>query len=156
MIKPSHILRRIKPPTQRLMASYNELQKPISDAVKATIRDSIGLRAEDLDFHRSLDRKVADRLDKQNARLLGLTQQLLGSAAAGSDVVGPTFPDGKEDVERKWRNIVNVLDSLLEKADINLDEFTGARKRVEVAEPVPVRRISCRSSPYGSELWNPR
>jgi exosome complex exonuclease RRP6 len=33
-------------------------------------------------------------------------------------------------VDASWSSVVDVIDSLLEKADISLDEYTGAVKRL--------------------------
>lgn len=107
--------------------------KALSDAVTASLvavtRSTTQISAEDLDFHRSLDSSVATQLDEHNARLLGLAERLLGNAASNTEVVGPRLPD-YDSVDTYWRGIVDVVDSLLEKADTSLDEFTGAVKRL--------------------------
>ncbi|PSK38486.1 hypothetical protein B9Z65_6039 [Elsinoe australis] len=105
------------------------LLEPISSSLLAVTRTANTLAAEDLEFHRSLNPAIGSKIDKQNARLLGLAERLLGNAAAGSEVVRPRLPD-VDAVDENWRGIVDVLDSLLEKADTSLDEYSGAVKRL--------------------------
>ncbi|KAK8196975.1 ribonuclease H-like domain-containing protein [Phyllosticta capitalensis] len=111
------------------MEDFSEFQKNVSESLVATTRNTTQICAEDLGFHRSLDPTVGSALDKQNARLLSLAERLLGHAAAGSEVVGPRLED-IDAVDGQWRGIVDVVDSLLERADTNLDEYTGIVKRL--------------------------
>ena len=111
---------------------FNDLRQKISAALVTTTRSASQLSAEDLGFHRSLDRSVATALDRQNGRLLSLAARLISTATAGSDAVGPALHDG-DAVESNWKGVVDVIDSLLEKVDTSLDEFTGAVKRLSPA-----------------------
>ncbi|KAK7546670.1 exosome complex exonuclease-like protein Rrp6 [Phyllosticta citricarpa] len=111
------------------MEDFAEFQKIVSQSLVATTRNTTQICAEDLGFHRSLDPTVGSALDKQNARLLALAERLLGNAAAGSEVVGPRLED-TDAVDGQWRGIVDVVDSLLERADTSLDEYTGIVKRL--------------------------
>ena len=79
-------------------------------------------------FQRSLDSEIGDGLDEQSARLLELSSRLLKSAASLADLTTPVLEE-VEDVDNNWRSVVDIVDSLLEKADISLDEYTGAIKR---------------------------
>jgi exosome complex exonuclease RRP6 len=111
------------------MDSFKTLQDEISKALVATTRSASHIGAADIAFQRSLNPEVGAQLDAQNARLLHLAQRLLGTAAASSDAVGPKLPD-VEALDANWRGVVDVIDSLLEKADISLDEYTGVVKRL--------------------------
>ena len=111
------------------MDSFTTLQAEISKALVATTRSASHIGASDINFQRSLNPGVGSQLDTQNARLLHLAQRLLENAAASSDAVGPKLPD-VEAIDGNWRGIVDVIDSLLEKADISLDEYTGVVKRL--------------------------
>ncbi|KAH7393962.1 ribonuclease H-like domain-containing protein [Phaeosphaeria sp. MPI-PUGE-AT-0046c] len=111
------------------MDSFKSLQDEISKALVATTRSASHIAAADIDFQRSLNPQVGSQLDAQNARLLHLAQRLLENAAASSDAVGPKLPD-VEAIDANWRGVVDVIDSLLEKADTSLDEFTGVVKRL--------------------------
>jgi exosome complex exonuclease RRP6 len=81
----------------------------------------------DLGFHRSSG-EVSRALDQQNARLLRLTNKLLKAASQDSNVKPPTLRD-KDEIDDNWRDVVEVVDNLLEKADASLDEFTGVIRR---------------------------
>lgn len=111
------------------MDSIKPLQDEVSKALVSTTRSASRINAADIVFQRSLNPQVGVQLDAQNARLLRLAQRLLGSAATSSDAVGPKLPD-VEAIDANWRGVVDVIDSLLEKADISLDEFTGVVKRL--------------------------
>ncbi|KAK4999529.1 exosome nuclease subunit [Elasticomyces elasticus] len=122
---------------------FQAFQSRIQAALIATTRAASQITAEDLPYHRTLDPAFASALDRQNARLLGLTERLLSAAASNTEVVRPRLPDA-DAVESSWKGIVDVLDSLLEKADASLDEYTGAVKRLspgreQTATPRPTR-----------------
>lgn len=110
-------------------SDFKGLQESIQQSLVATTRSATQISSEDLGFHRSLDPSLATVLDKQNARLLALAERLLGNAANNTEIVRPRLPD-VDGVDGNWRGIVDVVDSLLEKADISLDEYTGAVKRL--------------------------
>jgi len=87
---------------------------------------------QDLSFHRSSSEKLSRSLDSQNTHLLRLTSKLLKAATQDTNLEPPKLRD-QDDVEDNWRRIVDVVDDLLEKADVSLDEFTGAVKRLSPA-----------------------
>lgn len=111
------------------VSDFKTLQDSIQQSLVAVTRSANRIASEDLAFHRSLDPTLASALDDQNARLLSLAQRLLANAAANTEVVRPKLSD-LDAVQGNWRGIVDVVDSLLEKADISLDEYTGAVKRL--------------------------
>lgn len=128
------------------MDSFKSLQDEISRALVSTTRSASHVAAADIAFQRSLNPEVGTQLDAQNARLLHLAQRLLENAAASSDAVGPKLPD-VEAIDANWRGVVDVIDSLLEKADTSLDEYTGVVKRLSPsAEQV---RLSQAARQYG-------
>ncbi|KAF2099970.1 hypothetical protein NA57DRAFT_65802 [Rhizodiscina lignyota] len=115
------------------------LHSAVTSALISTTRTVSELCAEDLAFHRSLDPKVGEGLDRQSARLLNLAERLIDSASAGATgksdagsergIKLSSNVDGESGVadaiEENWNKIVDVVDGLLEKADATLDEFTG-------------------------------
>jgi exosome complex exonuclease RRP6 len=115
--------------TMEALSDFNTLQQQIQASLVAVTRSSQAISSEDLGFHRSLDPSLGRALDKQNARLLGLAERLLGNAASSTELVRPKLPD-TDAVDAQWSSVVDVIDSLLEKADISLDEYTGAVKRL--------------------------
>lgn len=108
--------------------NFQILQDSLKSALLATTRTTTELCAEDLTFHRSLDPSIARTLDAHNARLLSLAERLLGSGAQSTDVVGPKLQDS-DALETNWRGVVDVVDSLLERVDITLDDLKGIVKR---------------------------
>ncbi|TKA22373.1 hypothetical protein B0A50_08255 [Salinomyces thailandicus] len=126
---------------------FAALQSSIQSALVQTTRTASQLAAEDLPFYRSLDAQLGSSLDRQNARLLSLAERLLGTATADTQSVRPSAPRLRdiEAVEGNWRAVVDVVDSLLERADTALDEFTGAVKRLSPgAQGTPERDIGGR------------
>lgn len=111
------------------MDSFKTLQDTISAALVSTTRSATRISSADIPFQRSLNPEIGTALDAQNARLLDLAQRLLHNAAASSDAVGPKLPDA-EAIDGNWKGVVDVIDSLLEKADTSLDEYTGVVKRL--------------------------
>ena len=111
-------------PTQ----DFKSLQDQIQAALISTTRTTGQISSEDLGFQRSLNPEVGTALDEQSERLLSLATALLKSAASISQLRAPVLEEA-DDVENNWRGIVDVVDSLLEKSDTCLDEYTGVIKR---------------------------
>ncbi|KAJ4348419.1 exosome nuclease subunit [Didymosphaeria variabile] len=110
---------------------FKTTQERITKALIATTRAATRINGADVPFQRSLNPAAGVSLDGQNARLLQLARRLLENAAAGSDAVGPDLPNVEAlDEDDKWRGFVDVIDSLLEKADTSLDEYSGVVKRM--------------------------
>lgn len=118
------------------MDDFATFQSAVQSALVETTRSASALAAEDLSFYRTVDPSIGSSLDAQNARLLSIANRLLGSAtASATDNVRPTLRD-IDDVEGNWAKVVDVVDSLLERADTALDEFTGAVRRLSPREQV--------------------
>lgn len=113
------------------MDDFASLQSEAQSSLVSTTRSATNLSNEDLQFHRRLSSELSTSLDRQNARLLGLASGLLQSATSTEEAVRPA-PSLKNlgSVDGNWRAVVDVIDSLLERADTALDEFTGAVKRM--------------------------
>jgi exosome complex exonuclease RRP6 len=109
---------------------FKSLQDQIQAALIATTRTTGQISSEDLGFHRSFNPEVGTALDEQSERLLSLASALLKSAASISELRAPLLQDS-DDMENSWRGVVDVIDSLLEKSDTCLDEYTGVIKRKE-------------------------
>jgi hypothetical protein len=123
---------------------FSSLQDQIQAALIAATRTVGQISNEDLGFQRSLDASVGEALDEQSARLLALSTSLLRSAASISQIRVPLLEDA-EDVDNNWQGVVDVVDSLLEKADTCLDEYTGVIKRQSPSAPeeVSMTNSSC-------------
>jgi len=120
------------------MDDFGQLHSDISAALVQATRSTSALASEDLPFHRSLDASLATALDRQNARLLGLATGLLGAATASAETVRAPTLHSADDLDGNWRAVVDVVDSLLERADTALDEFTGAVKRLSPGADIKV------------------
>lgn len=108
---------------------FGSLQSRISSSLVDVTRTAGQLSAEDLSFQRSLNSGLAGPLDRLSGRLLRCGQTLVQRAVTGSEVDPPRLEE-QDDVENNWEGLVEVVDSLLERADIALDEYTGLVKRL--------------------------
>lgn len=137
-------------PTMEQPPDFKSLQDAIQAALISTTRTVGQISAEDLGFQRSLNPKVGDVLDEQNSRLLAISSSILKSAAALTESNAPILQE-VDDVDNKWHGIVDMVDSLLERADTCLDEYTGVIKR----KTPPVEQV-CFATPYISSTHTNR
>lgn len=127
-----------------MAADFKAYQDRVTASLVNVTRSAAGVASHDLSFHRSLSDKVSKSLDAQNVHLLRLTSKLLKAATKETNIKAPVLKD-QDSVEDSWRGIVDVVDDLLEKADANLDEFTGVIKKMSPSvsgtpEPSPKPR----------------
>jgi len=118
---------------------FKSFQETIQKSLVATTRTVNGLAKEDLQFQRTVNPSVGNQLEGKSERLLQLASKLLKSAGKVTNQPTSTLDDS-DDVEIQWKGIVDVIDSLLEKADTCLDEYTGLIKRKDAPAPDSVRR----------------
>ncbi|MCJ1285057.1 exosome nuclease subunit [Xylographa opegraphella] len=119
---------------------FTSLQDRIPASPAATNRTTGQSAAEDLAFHRSSGPALARKLDEQKSRPLSLAQKLIQSAATGSAAATPELLD-KENVEDNRKGVIDVVDHLLEKTDVGLDEYTGTNKQFtssQTSTPAPM------------------
>lgn len=128
------------------MEEFVPFQERVTSKLVQTTRTVGQLAAEDLNFHRTSSAEIADSLDEQSARLLSLTSSLLKVATAGTDVRAPALHN-EESIEDNWRGVVDVIDSLLEKADACLDEFTGVIKKLSPSQQEQDAAIGKKQAP---------
>jgi exosome complex exonuclease RRP6 len=126
---------------------FKSLQDQIQAALIVTTRTTSQISSEDLGFQRSFNPEVGTALDEQSERLLSLAGALLKSAVSISELRAPVLQDA-DDVENNWRGVVDVIDSLLEKSDTCLDEYTGVIKRKEPATGEKSAQVTPLSLPY--------
>lgn len=108
---------------------FKSLQEKIQASLVSTTKAVQRIASEDLGFQRTVNPSTGDRLEEQSTRLLSLSSDLLKSAAVATGQKNAGELEDAEDVDIQWRGIVDVIDGLLEKADICLDEYTGLVKR---------------------------
>jgi hypothetical protein len=123
---------------------FNSLQEGIQKALISTIKSANRIASHDLAFQRTVNPDVAEQLDDQTSRILDLSTRLLSSAAKACGVKAPKLED-PEDVDMNWRKVVDVVDSVLEKADRALDEYTGLIKQRDNGDSDSVRFFSSRA-----------
>lgn len=109
---------------------FKSLQDGVQKSLVSTVKYANRIAAEDLSFQRTVNPDAAEQLDEKSARLLELSTRLLQSAARACGVSAPTLEDA-DDIDTNWQGVVDVVDSVLEKADTALDEYTGLIKRKE-------------------------
>ncbi|KAK3400531.1 ribonuclease H-like domain-containing protein [Sordaria brevicollis] len=107
---------------------FKTFRESLQAALVATTRTANSIASEDLQFQRTVNPSVGSQLDNSSGRLLSLANGLLKSSANLTGQKVSALEDA-DDVDIQWRNIVDVIDSLLEKADTCLDEYTGLIKR---------------------------
>ncbi|OIW26498.1 hypothetical protein CONLIGDRAFT_634766 [Coniochaeta ligniaria NRRL 30616] len=131
---------------------FKSLQDKIQGALVATTKSANGLANEDLSFLRTVDPAVASKLDDNTARLIRLSEELLKSAGKFVGQQAPSIEDA-DDIDISWRGVVDVIDTLLEKADTCLDEYTGLIKRKDAPTP-EVGRASKKPKPTTQLDWS--
>lgn len=118
---------------------FKSLQEEVQKALVSVVKSTNRIAAEDLTFQRTINPDAAEQLDEKSARILQLSTKLLQSAARACGIKAPKLED-VEDVEMRWQSVVDVVDSVLEKADTALDEYTGLVKRKEPSTTETVRK----------------
>jgi len=107
---------------------FNALREAVQSALVTVTRSVNALANEDIQFQRTAHPTVAAKLDKNTDCLLRLANGVIKSAAKLTGQRTTTLED-VDDIEIQWKGVVDVIDSLLEKADTCLDEYTGLIKR---------------------------
>lgn len=107
---------------------FKSFQEKVQAALVAVTRSANQIAAEDLSFQKTSNPAVEEQLDETSERLLALASSLLKSASQKSDLRAPNLEDA-DDIDVHWTRVVDIVDSLLEKADTCLDDYTGLIKR---------------------------
>ncbi|RVD84517.1 uncharacterized protein DFL_006266 [Arthrobotrys flagrans] len=107
---------------------FATFQKDASLGLVKLVKTAKTLSSGDIAFNKSLDAEFSTVLDNTNTKVLGLINDLVRNATDGSDIKFENFEDA-DSVETRWSVISEVVDFLLEKADMCMDEYTGTVKR---------------------------
>jgi len=126
---------------------FSTRRDAITSSLVNTTRLAARIAAEDVSFHKFSNPDIGTALDEQNGRLLSLAGRLL---RCSTDAAPPSVSE-VDDIDVNWRSIVDVVDSLLEKVDTCLDEFTGLIKRLT---PTDGAQVCGRRSLLHSRLIN--
>ncbi|KAJ6020710.1 hypothetical protein N7540_006214 [Penicillium herquei] len=109
------------------------VQDRLTAALVQVSRNVNQLASEDLNFHRASSADFTESIDEQSERILALTTKVLKLAVGETGKSAPTLED-EDSIEENWRDVVDVIDSVLERADACLDEFTGVIKKLSPSE----------------------
>ena len=130
---------------------FKAIQDGVSKSLVNTTRTVSQIAQEDLTFQRTSNPAAMRQLEQHNARILAMAQNLTHQAVAASTVSKPKLKS-LEGLEDNWRAIVDVVDSLLEKADACLDEFTGFIKHKPAADALNATDTLVGQAPNGVHL----
>lgn len=133
---------------------FNSLQEGVQKSLISTVKAANRIASQDLSFQRTVNPDVAEQLDETSSRILDLSTRLLNSAARACGIKPPKLED-PEDVDMNWRKVVDVVDSILEKADRAMDEYTGLVKQRENGDSDSVRRLQAKKKRMDIALMTP-
>jgi exosome complex exonuclease RRP6 len=91
--------------------TYPEWQRNLLKQLVSTTKAASAIASHDLSFERSIDTAFDSSLSALTDRLLTTTNELLKFAGHS----GEEFDDA-DDLDNRWGDIVDVVDSLLERA----------------------------------------
>ncbi|KAJ5094391.1 hypothetical protein N7456_010252 [Penicillium angulare] len=114
-------------------AEFAPFQDKVTASLVQVTRTVNHLASEDLNFHRTSSAELTESIDEQSERILSLASAVLKAATGETDLPLPKLED-EDSIEDNWRGVVDVIDSLLEKADACLDEFTGVIKKLSPSQ----------------------
>ncbi|KAJ3998803.1 ribonuclease H-like domain-containing protein [Lentinula boryana] len=112
-----------------------------TSALKAT-RNSM-LLPSDINFHRTMDTEFSRDLDAFSSRILSIANQVMALMGTADQ---STKPKGKleneDDVVDNFHSVVvDTVDRMMERTDMNLDEFLGRNKAPAIAIDVNAKPI---------------
>lgn len=105
------------------------MQDKVQASLVSTTRSVNQIASQDLGFQRTANPTTGDRLEDLSTRLLGISTDILNNAAKTHSHRPVGEVEDAEDLDIQWPAVVDVVDGLLERADISLDEYTGRVKR---------------------------
>ncbi|KAJ3192132.1 exosome nuclease subunit [Irineochytrium annulatum] len=113
-----------------------EINKVLEQLTTATSASQF-LQTKDLPFYKSLSKPFSDKVAASGGRLLALCNTLVGKLAPPGG--GPEPLEDLDDVVDRFDGIVDILDNLLEKADVCLDEVAGRLQHSRNPGTVPAQ-----------------
>ncbi|KAI7906905.1 ribonuclease H-like domain-containing protein [Cokeromyces recurvatus] len=126
----------IPDPVQDFKAFQSSLFKSLVSATAAV--NSIPV--EEVGFFRSLDRGFAKDLEQAGSNSLSIGNALLQQCAIDCGLLVKSFED-TDDVVERYGSVTDVCDSLLEKADICLDQLGGKIKQDDFKQATPEDKL---------------
>ncbi|KAI8599802.1 ribonuclease H-like domain-containing protein, partial [Dissophora ornata] len=111
--------------TSNIVADFKAWQEALFMALVKATKASNAIPAGDVSFYRTLDRSFAANMDDASTATLDLCNGLLRQAGG--------FPAGQlkdsDDVKDRFEIVVDVVDNLLEKVDVAMDDMRSPRKK---------------------------
>jgi PMC2NT (NUC016) domain len=102
--------------------AYPEWQASLLKQLVSTTRSASAVGSHDIPFERSIDPDFDSSLTAVTHRLLSLTNQLLKFAGSQAEEL-----ENEDDLEDRWADIVDMVDTLLERAVGSHTSFTDFR-----------------------------
>ncbi|CAM0139883.1 exosome nuclease subunit [Umbelopsis sp. WA50703] len=112
------------------LRDFKEYQNALFAALTGATRAANAIPISDLGYYRSLDRDFAKTLDSCSEKVLKLSNNMLKYASVDEPESSQRFHD-VDDVLDRYGVAIDVVDNLLEKADVGLDDLRGQRNRTE-------------------------
>ncbi|CAI7648933.1 unnamed protein product [Penicillium bialowiezense] len=134
-------------------ASFPPFHDKLKTALLQLNRNVTQLSSEDLNYHRNSNQEFSESLDEENARVIALTSAVIKAATAGTDKPAPTLRD-EDTIDDNWRDVVDVIDLLLEKADACLDEFTGVIKKLSPSQEEQAQAPVVKKAPAFPNIYD--
>eukprot|EP00833_Pecoramyces_ruminatium_P008805 jgi/Orpsp1_1/1182837/evm.model.c7180000082853.1 len=107
----------------------DEITNKLFKAVVSTTKATQFLIPTEYSFYKSSDRNFSKSIKKTNKNLLDICNKCINYV---NNTQGQAFTD-INDFTDNYNDIVEVMDNLLEKADVCIDEITGKRKTYNTA-----------------------
>ncbi|OAD69496.1 hypothetical protein PHYBLDRAFT_96888, partial [Phycomyces blakesleeanus NRRL 1555(-)] len=99
-------------------------QASLFKALVSAASASNALPIEDMGFYRTLDKEFSKGIDHVGSRLLSISNNLLQKCSDDTGISAKDYED-VDDVVDNFNGVVDVVDGLLERTDLCLDEMVG-------------------------------
>ncbi|KAG0006872.1 exosome nuclease subunit, partial [Modicella reniformis] len=112
--------------TTNIVADFDAWQAALFAVLIKATKASNAVPAGDVAFYRTLDRSFASDMNEASSTTLDLCNRLLQQASGST---AEQLVNG-DDVNDRFDIVVDVVDNMLEKVDIAMEEMKGLRKKV--------------------------
>ncbi|KAI8085942.1 ribonuclease H-like domain-containing protein [Gilbertella persicaria] len=118
------------------LKDFKDFQSSLFKSLVSATAAANSISVEEVGFYRSLDRQFAKDLDHAGSSSLSMGNALLQHSAADCGATAKSFED-VDDVLDRYGSVVDVCDSLLEKADLCLDHMGGKVNQDDLKNNTP-------------------
>ncbi|KAG0041988.1 exosome nuclease subunit [Gryganskiella cystojenkinii] len=122
--------------TNNILNDFEAWQNTLFQTLVKATKAANAIPANDVSFYRTLDRDFASKMEEASVSTLHLCNGLLRQASAGE---AERLNDG-DDIKERFEIVVDVIDNMLEKVDVAIDEIKMPRKKgsTGLAQSAPV------------------